>query len=128
MNETVETLTARLRSSAYGPASFYKFLEEHRVGWNSAVLIASFAEDGPRLCGELIDDSRRLIRFEIEFTGTGTNPSAWGEVDFVAAWEERTLDQQWWKHDFPQATEPLPNDPILLGLKILDARPSSHSE
>jgi len=123
MHETVETLTARLRAGVYGPTSFYQFLEEHSVRWKHAVLIASFAEDGPCLCGELIDHSRRLIRFEFEFAGTGIDPAAWGEVDFVAAWEERKLDEHWWKHDFPQAEAPLPNDPILLGLKILDEKP-----
>lgn len=120
VQETVKTLTARLRTGAYGPASFYKFLEDHSVHWKTAVLIASFEEDGPCLCGELIDHSRRLIRFEIEFAGTGTNPAVWGEVDFVAAWEERKLDEQWWKHDFPQAAAPLPNDPIFLGLNLLE--------
>jgi hypothetical protein len=117
--ERVRALSSVLQGGSYGPPSFYEFLEGKGVDWRRSVLIDSVPEQGPCLCGRLIDARRRLIEFDLEFEGSGTDRQKWGEIDEISTWEEQVLGKEWWKAERPRGTQARPNDSIAVGLTLL---------
>jgi hypothetical protein len=122
VEEQVKQLSAALRAGSYGPPSFYTQLESKGIDWRRSALLDSVQEQGRCLCGKLIDHRRRLFEFEIDFSGSGGDPTQWGEVDQVGRWNERDLTGEWWKADRPRGTQPRPNDPITIGLTLIGER------
>ena len=119
VEETVRALTSALRTGRYAPRSFYALLDSKGIDWRRSVLVESRIDQGPALCGRLIDHTRRMFRFDVEFTGTGSTPVAWGEVSTISEWQEEDLSGEWWRVERPIGTQPQPNDPITIGLRLL---------
>jgi hypothetical protein len=119
VEERVRELTSVLREGRYGPQAFYAHLVGKGVDWKRSVLVESVFDQGPSLCGKLIDNRGCLISFDIEFNGSGVDPRAWNEIASVNSWQEADLAGEWWRTDRPAGTQPQPNDPILVGLRLL---------
>ena len=111
-------LTRTLRSRQGFHPSFFRELENRGVVPEASVLLKSIPDQGC-LTGILISQDQILVEDEIETTQElGTLPTPETQV-VITSWEATKLDDEWWRKERPRGTQPRPNDPITIGLKLL---------
>ena len=119
VEEQVAEATQSLRSPDNWPSDFYKVLRQRDVEPLESVLINATPDQGC-ICIRLIDQNKRVVSFDLEYEGAPLEPAE-DAVASITDWNAReTNGEEWWWKENPRMTAPKPNNPILVGLKLLD--------
>ena len=121
VEERVARGTQSLRSPDKWPSNFYDLLRARNVEPLDSVLIDDRPDQGCR-CIQMIDQNRRVISFDLEYKGASYDVTIDARAEIVG-WEARdTEGEEWWWKEHPRMTAPKPNNPIFVGLKLLDQK------
>jgi len=121
VEEQVADATRFLRSPDNWPSDFYDLLRDRDVEPLDSVLINATPDQGC-VCVRLIDQARRVVSFDLEYEGAPSRPTG-SAVSRITDWKAKeTEGEEWWWKENPRMTAPKPNNPILVGLKLLDQK------
>ena len=121
VEEKVASATRSLRSPDNWPSDFYDLLRERDVEPLESVLIDATPDQGC-VCIRLIDQTRRVVSFDLEYEGAPSRPTE-SAVSKITDWNAReTEGEEWWWKEHSRMMAPKPNNPILIGLNLLDRK------
>ena len=119
VEEKVAEATRHLRAAEAWPPGFYELLRARHVEPLESVMIHAIPDQGC-FCIKLIDQNRRVVSFDLEFEGSIFESPSVTHARIVD-WEAReTEGEEWWWKEHSRMTAPKPNNPIFVGLKMLD--------
>jgi len=119
VEEQVEKATRDLRSPENWPSDFYDLLRDRNVEPLDSVLINATPDQGC-VCIRLIDQRKRVVSFDLEYEGAPAAPME-GARTIISEWSARETDgEDWWWKEHSRMTAPKPNNPIFVGLILLD--------
>jgi hypothetical protein len=121
VEEQIADATRYVRSPDNWPSDFYDLLRDRNVEPLDSVLINATPDQGC-VCMKLIDQTGRVVWFDLEYEGAPSTPTV-NAVSRITGWKARETDgEEWWWKETPRMTAPKPNNPILVGLKLLDQK------
>ena len=119
LEEQVAGATRSLRQSDNWPIDFYALLRSRGVEPLESVLLNA-TPDQNCICMRLIDQHKRIITFDLEYDGSPGEPKGSAPTNIVD-WNARATEgEDWWWREHSRMTEPKPNNPIAVGLKMLE--------
>jgi len=118
IEEQVKIGTKALRSGHGFPKNLRELLRDRDVDIADSVLIADNPDQGCRYI-TLIDQSKRLIKFEIECSDASSKVPQENDDVKIVEWSAMALDNgDWWWRKHPGMTRPSPNNAIAVGLEL----------
>ena len=119
VEEQVLEATRTLRTSASWPSNFYDLLRQRDVDPLHSVMINA-TPDEDCICIRLIDQRKRVVTFDLQYEGAPCNAAEGARASIVDWDAKETEGKEWWWKEHARMTAPKPNNPIFVGLKLLD--------
>jgi len=107
-----------MRRSDGWPRLLGNDLLDRGVEVSRSVLIAEIPDQG-FLSIVLLDQARRVVEFELEYTGAHKEPLSENEYRIVEWTAQPTDGTTWWWKEHERMTQPKPNNPIAVALDLL---------